>query len=167
MRITYRTLGMLIGCMDDNQLDSDVTVEIPTEGSAECYAAELRLAGENHDGGLDDGHPVLYAHVLSDAGDRQAYRNQLPIDIGFWTEEEAEQFQHITFDASTCVQQTIRPLKPGFDVAQLLQRGEAMTSINGNHVQIVDGDDVNVIGQVVEMNFGFSEFFDYQKDDEA
>jgi len=66
MRITYRTLASLIALMNDEQKDSDVTVEIPTEGNSECYSAELRLAGEDHDGGLDDGHPLFYVHSLSD-----------------------------------------------------------------------------------------------------
>lgn len=51
MRITYRTLGKLIAAMNEEQLDCDLTVEIPTEQSSECYAAELRIAGDDHDGG--------------------------------------------------------------------------------------------------------------------
>lgn len=58
MRITYRTLAALIGRMDDEQKDSDVTMELVTEQGSECYPAELRICGENHDS-LDDGHPVL------------------------------------------------------------------------------------------------------------
>jgi hypothetical protein len=67
MRITYRTLANLIGLMNDDQLDSDVTVEIASED--ECYPAELRIAGENHCS-LDDGHPVIYLNDLSDVGPR-------------------------------------------------------------------------------------------------
>lgn len=52
--------------MNDDQKDSDLTVEIPTEGESECFAAELRIAGESHDGGLDDGHPVIYVYCLND-----------------------------------------------------------------------------------------------------
>lgn len=62
MKITYRTLRQLIDLMDDDQLDSDLTVEILDECGTECYAAELRIAGENHES-LDDGHPVVYAHT--------------------------------------------------------------------------------------------------------
>ena len=63
MRITYRTLGRLINEMNADQLDSDLTVEIPGEFGSECFCAELRVAGEEHDGGLDDGHPVIYANL--------------------------------------------------------------------------------------------------------
>ena len=66
MRITYRTLGKLVALMTEEQLDCDLTVEIPTEQSSECYSAELRIAGSEHDGGLDDSHPVIYVHCLSD-----------------------------------------------------------------------------------------------------
>jgi hypothetical protein len=66
MRITYRTLGKLIAAMNEEQLDCDLTVEIPTEQLSECYSAELRIAGSEHDAGLDDGHPVIFVHCLSD-----------------------------------------------------------------------------------------------------
>lgn len=71
MRITYETLGALIALMNKDQMQSDVTVEIPTEGCCECYAAELRIAGESHDGGLDDGHPVLFVHQLELGGEKR------------------------------------------------------------------------------------------------
>lgn len=57
MRISYRTLAALIGMMTEEQKDSDVTVE--DAGQKECFAAELRICGENHDS-LDHGHPVIY-----------------------------------------------------------------------------------------------------------
>jgi hypothetical protein len=57
MRITYRTLAALIEMMSEDQIDSDVTVEIGVEG--ECYAAELRICDGEHDS-LDDDHPVIY-----------------------------------------------------------------------------------------------------------
>lgn len=78
MQITYRTLGLLIAKMDDNQLDSDVTVELD-EG--ECFPAELRIAGEEHSGGLDDGHPVLYCNFYA-PGVRRDDVEQLALDIG-------------------------------------------------------------------------------------
>ena len=62
MRITYRTLGKLIEKMNNDQLDSDVTVELTEDTGTECYPAELRIAAEEHDGGLDDGHPVIYVN---------------------------------------------------------------------------------------------------------
>jgi hypothetical protein len=82
MRITYRTLAAVLFKMSDEQLDSDVTVEIPSEFGSECYAAELRLAGETHDGGLDDGHPIIFAHALGEAGDRRDDLTQIAIDVG-------------------------------------------------------------------------------------
>jgi hypothetical protein len=66
VRISYRTLGQLIEKMNEDQLDSNVTVELD---DSECYAAELRIAAEDHDGGLDDGHPVLYV-LFGEVGDR-------------------------------------------------------------------------------------------------
>jgi len=57
MRITYRTLAKLIDKMSDEQKDSDVTVEIETEN--ECYAAGLRISGEDHDS-LDENHPIIF-----------------------------------------------------------------------------------------------------------
>ena len=59
MRITYRTLANRIAMMNDDQKDSDLTVEIADEQGSECYAAELCIAGDSHSGGLDVGHPVL------------------------------------------------------------------------------------------------------------
>ena len=83
MRITYRTLAAIILKMNEDQLDSDVTVEIPSEfGNAECVPAELRIAGENHDGGLDDGHPVIFAHTIEVPGDRRDDLTQIAMDIG-------------------------------------------------------------------------------------
>lgn len=63
MRITYRTLAALIERMDENQKDSDVTVEVE---DSECFSAELRIADEEHDGGLDDNHPVLFVNFGGD-----------------------------------------------------------------------------------------------------
>jgi len=71
MRITYRTLKSLIGLMSDDQLDSDVMVEVSDAFASECYSAELRLAGDNHDGGLDDGDPVFFVDAQHDDDDRR------------------------------------------------------------------------------------------------
>jgi hypothetical protein len=60
--MTYRTLQKLLAKMTENQKDSDVTVEIPHNLADGCYPVELRFAGEDHDGGLDANHPVLYVH---------------------------------------------------------------------------------------------------------
>jgi hypothetical protein len=43
--------------LNEEQLKMDVTVEDAYE--KECYPAELRVCGENHDS-LDDGHPVIF-----------------------------------------------------------------------------------------------------------
>ena len=57
-----------------------MTVEIPTEQGSVCYAAELRLAGPEHDGGLDEGHPVIYVHCMTD--DEQVRTVPTPEQIG-------------------------------------------------------------------------------------
>lgn len=54
---TYRELGEAIACMNDEQLDSTITVEDADED--ECWAAELRIAGEEHDS-LDENHPIIF-----------------------------------------------------------------------------------------------------------
>lgn len=61
MRITYRTLAALIGKMNEDQKDCDVTLEVGEYGVEpfECFAVELRICGEMH-GSLDEDHPVLY-----------------------------------------------------------------------------------------------------------
>ena len=59
-RITYRELKEHIEKFSEEQLNMDVTVEIPDpENGNECYAAELRICDYNHDT-LDDWHPVLF-----------------------------------------------------------------------------------------------------------
>jgi len=65
MRITYRTLAKLLARLTEEQLDTDLTVEIPSKNGIDnaCYAADLRIAGEDHDGGLDDSHPVIFTHM--------------------------------------------------------------------------------------------------------
>lgn len=55
---TYRQLWEALINMNDEQLDSNVTVRIPHED--EFYPAELRFAEETDV--LDQGHPVI--HVL-------------------------------------------------------------------------------------------------------
>ncbi len=70
MKITWETLGKLIQLMNDDQKKSDVTIEIPTDSGSECYSGELRIAGEDHDGGLDDNHPILYVHMTEEDHER-------------------------------------------------------------------------------------------------
>jgi len=65
MRITYRQLAQLIARMTPQQQHTDVTIEMTDEHYSMCYPAQLRTAGEDHDGGLDEDHPVLF--VLFDA----------------------------------------------------------------------------------------------------
>lgn len=63
MKITYRTLGILIGMLNDAQLDSDVTVEIFDGQDIECFLAEFKICGKDHDC-LDDRHPVLLVNMV-------------------------------------------------------------------------------------------------------
>ena len=56
-RIKYRQLLGELLTFTDEQLNCDVTVEDSAE--SECYAAELRICGSEHDS-LDENHPVIY-----------------------------------------------------------------------------------------------------------
>lgn len=59
--MTYRELLAELQGLDDDQLDSDVTVELGLED--ECYPAELRICDTDHfahNGSLDEFHPVIY-----------------------------------------------------------------------------------------------------------
>lgn len=85
MRITYRTLANLIQRMTPEQLDSDLTVEISEMG--ECFHAELRICGDNHDS-LDPEHPVIYADPSND--ERRDDADQIAIDIGLTPRPTAE-----------------------------------------------------------------------------
>lgn len=62
MRMTYRQLRTMMEHFNDDQLDSDITVEVYNNefGNCNCYPAELRIAGPEHDGGLDLNHPVIH-----------------------------------------------------------------------------------------------------------
>jgi hypothetical protein len=62
MRITYRQLEQLIGLMNDDQKDCDVTAEIFDGENTESFAAELRIASE--DSALDEDHPVLWVNQV-------------------------------------------------------------------------------------------------------
>lgn len=55
--MTYRQLMEEISRMTDEQKDAQVTVEDSFE--EECYSAELRICGPEHQT-LDDGYPVIY-----------------------------------------------------------------------------------------------------------
>ncbi len=57
MAITYRELLKNLQKLSEDQLDSDVTVELGL--SDECFPAEFRICGEEHDV-LDEDHPVIY-----------------------------------------------------------------------------------------------------------
>jgi hypothetical protein len=59
---TYRGLLACLEQMNDEQLDSTITVEDGT--ISECFAAELRIVDSEHDS-LDENHPVLYLGVGS------------------------------------------------------------------------------------------------------
>jgi hypothetical protein len=86
MRITYRTLNALIDKMSDEQKDSDVTVEFDDE----CFAAHLRICGNEHDS-LDPDHPVLYVpnelfEEMPNVLDRRDDVDQIAKDIGLGSE---------------------------------------------------------------------------------
>lgn len=65
MRMTYRQMAKIIDRLSNEQLDCDVTVEIPEEEGSECYPADFRICGIAHDS-LDDGHPVIYVNYESE-----------------------------------------------------------------------------------------------------
>jgi len=55
-RLTYRRLKQLLDKFNKEQLDKDVTVELPYEG--EYFAGELLITSDNNPV-LDDYHPVI------------------------------------------------------------------------------------------------------------
>lgn len=57
MRITYRQLRTMLNALTEAQLDCDVTVEDSYED--ECYTADFRICGNEHDS-LDPDHPVIF-----------------------------------------------------------------------------------------------------------
>lgn len=58
----YRELQAAMATWTDEQLDSDITIEVSWDN--ECYPAELRIADEEHDS-LDENHPIIYASNLT------------------------------------------------------------------------------------------------------
>jgi len=54
---TYRKLLWALQQMNEDQLDATITVEDPCQD--ECFPAELRIAGTEHDS-LDENHPIIY-----------------------------------------------------------------------------------------------------------
>lgn len=55
--MTYRELFEKLGTLTESQLNCDLTVELGPED--ECYPAELRIAGSEHDS-LDENHPIIF-----------------------------------------------------------------------------------------------------------
>ena len=56
--MTYREMVLkMLKTFTEDQWDSDLTVEDHTE--EECYPAELRICGLEHNC-LDENHPVIY-----------------------------------------------------------------------------------------------------------
>lgn len=65
-RITYRKLRDLLNQMSEEQLDMDVTIELPWDhGEDECIAGELTICGPTHEV-LDDFHPTIRALANKD-----------------------------------------------------------------------------------------------------
>jgi hypothetical protein len=54
--MTYKELVAELLKLDDEQLQSTVTVEITVEN--ECFPAELQIAGKDHFA-LDEDHPII------------------------------------------------------------------------------------------------------------
>lgn len=55
--MTYRQLLSKMLTFTKEQLDSDVTIEMGIFN--ECFAANLRICGSEHES-LDENHPVIY-----------------------------------------------------------------------------------------------------------
>jgi hypothetical protein len=55
--MTYKQLIEELQKLTPEQLECDVTVEDSIDN--ECYPAELRIVGSEHDS-LDEDHPVIY-----------------------------------------------------------------------------------------------------------
>ena len=57
---TYREMLDYLDVMSDEQLDKPIMVETYGEtDSRDCYVAELRIAGKEHNS-LPEGHPVVF-----------------------------------------------------------------------------------------------------------
>jgi len=65
--MTYRELLDKLYELDSLQLEMDVTIEDPYED--ECFPAELRICGPEHDK-LDENHPVIYMVSGEELGER-------------------------------------------------------------------------------------------------
>ena len=87
MRMTYRQMVQIMNeVFTEDQWESDVTVEDGIE--EECYAAELRICGDNHDS-LDEDHPVIFIprEIVERATDQDIYeyikemKNEKPDDF--------------------------------------------------------------------------------------
>lgn len=55
---TWEKLGAAIALMSPEQRQTNLAIEL--ELADECYSAQFRICGENHEI-LDDGHPVIFA----------------------------------------------------------------------------------------------------------
>ena len=64
--------------MNDEQLDSDVTIELDNK---ECFTAELRIADFEHES-LDCGHPILFVHLSDKEQIRKDSIKDIAIQIG-------------------------------------------------------------------------------------
>lgn len=67
MRLTYRTLALLIDKMTDDQKDRELTVDIYDGASFETFGADFRIVNHNHHN-LEKNHPVILVDQVNDLG---------------------------------------------------------------------------------------------------
>lgn len=61
--MTYQDLLNALSRMTPEQLQCDLTVEVPVDyGKNELYPAELKICGIDH-GVLDEDHPVIFVNL--------------------------------------------------------------------------------------------------------
>lgn len=67
MRITYRTLALLIDKMTDDQKEKELTVDIWDGASFETFGADFRIVNQKHQN-LENNHPVILVDQVNDLG---------------------------------------------------------------------------------------------------
>ena len=85
MRITYRHLRKMLNSLSEDQLDCDVTVEIPGE---ETYAADFRIVGAENDTGLEENHPVIFCSFSAE--DHRSTEKEVDEYIVSWADPNAK-----------------------------------------------------------------------------
>lgn len=67
MRITYKTLSLLIEKMSEEQKNRELTVDIWDGTNFETFGAEFRIVNEKHQN-LEKNHPVILVDQVNDLG---------------------------------------------------------------------------------------------------